>query len=100
MKCWFRSKQCALTLLGLSLSPVNVFAAAPGDSPTAEQIIQKTVERAQRIQAANRQANYSYTKSAVTEEFDSKGHLKEKREKVLQFEAGYGRLSTLKLNGR
>src|SRR5204862_4620236 len=89
---------CAIALAGVLLS-LNVSGASASDL-TAEQIIQKTVRRAQGICAANRQADYSYTKFAVTEEFNAQGKLTEKKEKVLQFEAGYGRLSQLKLNGR
>jgi hypothetical protein len=89
-----------LMLAGLASGAPGLFAAVSGDCLTAEQIMRKAVARAESIRGANRQANYSYTKFAVTEEFDGKGHLKEKKEKVLQFEAGYGRLSDLKLNGR
>src|SRR5438445_6184391 len=76
------------------------FAAAAPAALTAEQIVKKTVERAQGIQAANRQWDYSYTKFSVTEEFNGKGKLKEKKEKLLQFDSGRGHLSQLKLNGR
>jgi hypothetical protein len=58
------------------------------------------VERAQSIRVFNRQADYSYSKFAVTEEFNGKGQLKEKKEKLLEFQSGYGRLSQVKLNGR
>src|SRR5712671_3377154 len=76
------------------------FSAAAAGAFTAEQILKKTVERAQTIQSANKQSDYSYTKFSVTEEFNGKGRLKEKKEKLLQFESGRGRLSQLKLNGR
>lgn len=85
----------AAVLLGIA---TGFSATAP--ELTAEQIVKKTVERAQTIQAANRQSDYSYTKFSVTEEFNGKGRLKEKKEKLLQFESGRGRLSQLKLNGR
>jgi len=82
------------------LSPVIGFSAAAPEALTAEQIVKKTVERAQAIEAAGKQSDYSYTKFSVTEEFNGKGKLKEKKEKLLQFESGRGRLSQLKLNGR
>jgi len=67
---------------------------------TAEQVVKKAVERAQGICAANRQSDYSYVKLSVTEEFDNKGKLKEKKEKLFQYESGQGRVSQVKLNGR
>ncbi len=87
-------------LAALYVSAASGFSAAAPSELTTEQIVKKTVERAQAIQAANQQANYSYTKFAVTEEFNAKGRLKEKKEKLLQFESGYGRLSQFRLNGR
>lgn len=75
--------------------------SAPAPEPlTARDIVRKTVARAQAIRVANKQSDYSYSKFAVTEEFNGKGRLKEKKEKTLEFQSGYGRLSKLKLNGR
>jgi len=82
------------------LSPLISFSATDAAALTAEQIVKKTVERAQAIEVAGKQSDYSYTKFSVTEEFNGKGKLKEKKEKLLQFESGRGRLSQLKLNGR
>ena len=82
------------------LSAAIGFSAAAPFTLTAGQIVKKTVERAQTIQSANRQSDYSYTKFSVTEEFNGKGKLREKKEKLLLFESGRGRLSQLKLNGR
>src|SRR5207237_7698016 len=52
------------------------------------------------IEVDGKQSYYSYTKFSMTEEFNGKGKLKEKKEKLLQFESGRGRLSQVKLNGR
>src|SRR5436190_17497049 len=98
MKFWSVPNHFAMALATLSLS-LGVPAAFGADL-TAEQIIVKTVKRAQSIRAANKQADYSYTKFAVTEEFNGKGRLTEKKEKFFQYEAGYGRLNQIKLNGR
>jgi hypothetical protein len=82
----------------LGLGPA--FGAGLPATLTASEIVKKTGERAQAIYAANRQSGYSYTKFAVSEQFDGKGKLREKKEKCLQFEAGHGRLTQIKLNGR
>ncbi len=96
------TQRLAWFVVALTLGCANGPAVAATDAPAlpAETIVRKMVERAQGIQSANKQAGYSYTKFAVTEEFNGKGQLKEKKEKLLQFESGYGRLSQLKLNGR
>jgi hypothetical protein len=99
MKCSFPRNCLIVALLWLLGMPL-LSATATGDELTAEQIIKKTLDRAKAIRTANKQNGYSYTKMSVTEEFDNKGKVTDKKEKVLEFEAGYGRLSTLKLNGR
>jgi len=87
-------------LSAIVLTATQTFSAPAPTSLTAQQIINKTVERAQSLRGSNKQADYSYSKFAVTEEFNAKGKLKEKKEKLLEFQAGYGRLSQIKLNGR
>jgi hypothetical protein len=99
MKCLF-PRNCLTLALAFFLSARLVHAAAPAGELTAEQIMKKTIERAKTTRAAKTQNNYSYTKVSVTEEFDGKGKLSEKKEKVLEFKQGYGQLSALKLNGR
>jgi hypothetical protein len=88
------------TVLAVALFARPVLAASAATTLSAQEIVKKTVERAQSIRVFNRQADYSYSKFAVTEEFNGKGKLKEKKEKLLEFQSGYGRLSQLKLNGR
>lgn len=89
-------------MLGIAFVSARPIQAqvATAEGLSAEQVVRKMLERGQGPQSANKQANYSYTKLSVTEEFNGKGQLKEKKEKLLQFESGYGRLSQLKLNGR
>jgi len=99
MSCRVVISSC-IAVAAYLLSCAIGFSAAASGSLTVEQIVKKTVERAEGIQAANTQLDYSYTKFSVTEEFNGKGKLKEKKEKLLQFESGRGRLSQLKLNGR
>src|SRR3954463_5580404 len=97
MFCRFSMMLFSIALVAVCPGAVNV---ANADGLTAEQVVRKMIDHAQGIQSANKQANYSYTKVSTTEEFNGKGQLKEKKEKLLQFESGYGRLSQLKLNGR
>jgi hypothetical protein len=90
----------AVVALTAALGLGRAFGASPPATLTASEIVKKTGERAQAIYAANRQSGYSYSKSSVSEQFDGKGKLREKKEKILQFEAGHGRLTQIKLNGR
>src|SRR5258708_30408139 len=88
-----------LSIAFVSARPIQA-QVATAEGLSAEQVVRKMLERAQGPQSADKQANYSYTKLSITEEFNGKGQLKEKKEKLLQFESGYGRLSQVKLNGR
>src|SRR3954467_11141160 len=87
-------------LSAILLTATQAFSATAPGSLSAQEIINKTVDRAQSLRGSNKQADYSYSKFAVTEEFNAKGKLKEKKEKLLEFQSGYGRLSQVKLNGR
>src|SRR5688572_420418 len=66
---------------------------------TADQIVQRTVLRAQFVHTLNKQTNYSYQKTSTVEELDGKGKVKNRKEKVLAFESGLGTLKELKVNG-
>jgi hypothetical protein len=101
MNFWSLTNRFASALAAVSLCGATAFGATgPSTALTADQIMKKTIDRAETIRTANKHVDYSYTKFSVTEEFDGKGKLTDKKEKVLQYEAGYGRLSALKLNGR
>ena len=65
-----------------------------------EEIIQKAVERAGDTSSNSR--GYTYTKIAVTEELDSAGKVKERKEKVFQvsFENGRTCSKLIAVNGR
>ena len=90
-----------VTVTAIGLGARCGFSATASTEPlTAQQIVNKTVQHAQAIQNPNRQSDYSYSKFSVTEEFNAKGKLKEKKEKLLEFQSGFWRLNQLKLNGR
>lgn len=69
------------------------------NSPSADEVIQKTVARAQRAEACK--GAYTYTKLTVTEEFDSAGKVKERKEKVYQvnFHNGATYAKLVEVNG-
>ncbi len=69
---------------------------------SADQIIQKTVQRAASLEVRNARPNYHYTKHTVTEELDLKGHLKDRKEKLYDVlvESGLSYLKLLEFNGQ
>jgi|ERR1051326_264063 hypothetical protein len=69
------------------------------NSPSADEVIQKAVTRAQRTEPGK--GAYTYTKLTVTEELDSAGKVKERKEKVYQvnFRNGATYAQLLKVNG-
>src|SRR5262245_56696859 len=71
-------------------------------SMSAEDVIQKAVERSQRRQVKGQQPAYTYTQVSITEAFDSKGKVKERKEKVSQvyFKDGVTHVKLLEVNGR
>src|SRR2546422_5277800 len=77
-----------------------VFAAPASSELTAEQIVQAAIQRAQWAGTSNPQKSYNYDKTSIIEELDSKGHVKNRKEKLLQFESGVGTLKELKVNGK
>jgi hypothetical protein len=92
--------------LGVSLAFLigRCGVAASGDANATlkpDEIIQKAVERASRSRAKPSSAGYTYTKVNVTEELDSKGKVKERKERVFQvnFRAGTSYVKLLEVNG-
>ena len=86
-------------LFALSEVVPSVLAA---DTPlTADQVIAKAVVRSQRVQSKSSQPVYTYTKVTVTEELDSAGKVKERKEKAYRvfFEGGSTRLKLVEVNG-
>jgi hypothetical protein len=68
---------------------------------TAESVIQKAVTRASSSRAEVEGPGYTYTKVNVTEQFDTKGHIKERKERMFQvyFRAGSSYVKLLQVNG-
>ncbi len=69
---------------------------------SADDIIQRAVQRAQSPEARAERPPYRYLKHTVTEELDAQGRLKERREKLyeVRVEAGESRLKLVQLNGQ
>lgn len=84
-------------LLGRGLlSSASALEALP-----ASQIIQKAVASSQKS-AARSEEKYRYSKQSVVEELDSKGRLKERKEKVYDvlFDSGFTSLKLIRINGQ
>ena len=94
---------CSQRICICSLFASGALFAAPPEVPTgltAEQIVNRAVNRAQWAQALKRHTNYAYQKATLVEELDGKGRLKSSKEKLLQFESGVGTLKEIKKNGK
>lgn len=74
-----------------------------GPAPlTADQIVQKAVERSRTVNAPHVRPDYFYNKHTVREEFDSKGALKGRTEKRYEVtvESGLSYLKLIQVNGQ
>src|SRR5439155_1374572 len=71
-------------------------------SMSADDIIHRAVDRAQRPRGGAGEPAYIYTKVTVTEELDSTGKIKERKEKLYQvhFHGGATQVKLLEVNGR
>lgn len=71
-------------------------------SLSANEIVQKAVLRAQRVETKSGQPGYTYTKVTLTEELDATGKVREHKEKVYQvsFRGGSTHLKLVEVNGR
>jgi hypothetical protein len=69
-------------------------------SPAADEIIQKAVVRAAKARSGSA-PDYTYRKVNITEEFDAKGKIKQRKERVFQvyFRAGATYLKLLEVDG-
>jgi hypothetical protein len=69
---------------------------------SADDIIQRAVQRAQSPAARQERPPYRYFKHTVTEEMDAQGRLKERREKLyeVRVESGESRLKLVQINGQ
>ncbi|HZQ45502.1 MAG TPA: hypothetical protein VFC07_00700 [Verrucomicrobiae bacterium] len=77
-------------------------AAVDPAALSADQIIQKAVERSELSATRAGHPDYRYTKRTVTEELDAKGRLKEHKEKLYEVlvESGLSYLKLLQVNGQ
>jgi hypothetical protein len=80
----------AALLLVVGLGGTAVGATAP---LSAEQIVQKTVERAAQSKRSSAPHGYTYTKVNVTEELDGKGNVRQRKQRVFQVDFRNGTTS-------
>lgn len=95
--CWF------WPLWALAATPVVQGGVTPTPpQPSADEVIQRAVQRAEQAEARSDQAGYTYTKITLTEEFDSAGRVKERKEKVYRvyFKQGETLLRLVSVNGK
>src|SRR5437879_1157365 len=95
---------CRLANSGIFVGVLSMLGASSSAAEaelSAEQIVARVVSHAERAPGKN-QTGFSYTKVTVTEELDSSGNVKERKEKVYQVSFN-GAATTAKLvevNGR
>src|SRR5689334_9712579 len=84
----------------LTVAAIHPHSAPAKTALTAEEIIQNAVEHAGK--SSVRPNGYTYTKIAVTEELDSAGKVKERKEKVYQvsFDSGRTHSKLMTVNGK
>jgi hypothetical protein len=87
-----------LLILGLA-SGVAGRAQAP---LSADDIVQRAVQRAESPAAREARPPYRYTKHTVTDELDARGRLKDRHEKLyeVRVESGLSRLKLVQINGQ
>ena len=85
----------------LVISGFSPHATASPAELSGENIIQKAVERASSGRNGPESPGYTYTKVNVTEQFDSKGRVKERKERRFQvyFRAGTSYVKLLQVDG-
>ncbi len=86
----------------LAVMPVSGRAVTPGLTLSPDEIVAKTVERAEEVRSRESRPGYLYTKHTVTEDLDHKGHVKDRKEKLYEVSvtAGLSYLKLLQLNGQ
>ena len=96
---WLRARWFGSAIL-LMIAAYIPFSSHADTGITADEIIQKAVERASGATSLGKRA-YSYTKVTVSEELDSAGKVKERKEKVyrVSFENGRTRAKLMEVNG-
>ena len=95
-------KKVSLGLVCLCFMPiVRIMADGPGEL-SADAIVQKAVDHAQLAEKQPDQKDFTYTKVSVTEELDSRGNVKERKEKVFKvyFQKGVTYAKLVEVNGR
>jgi hypothetical protein len=86
------------TVVGLFVAIVVGSASAKALTP--DEIMRKTVAKADGASNGSPRANYVYYKSSVTEKIDAKGRVAERREKLIQIKSGKGSVVQIKVNGQ
>src|ERR1051325_5245285 len=96
------ARQISVGLVAVALNALGPSAALAQSGASADAIVQKAVARAQNSEVRPGKGAYTYTKLTVTEELDSSGKVKERKQKVYQVNfrngATYARL--VEVNGR
>jgi len=97
---WLRARWFSSAIL-LIIAAVSPCTGRTEPNLSAEQILQKAVERAGQSTPGSGLKAYTYTKVTVTEELDSTGKVKERKEKVfhVSFENGRTRARLMEVNG-
>ena len=95
-----RTLPLARHLFIAAILPLLGIALPQSKALTADEIMQKTVSKADRATNGSPRQNYEYNKTAVTEKLDAKGNVAERREKLIRIKSGRGSVIQIKLNGQ
>jgi hypothetical protein len=98
---WVKGLGVALCVCAAGLS-TNARAASTNkiiSKLTPDEIVSRVITRAQYVHKLNRQTNYVYEKTSTTEELDTKGRVRNRKEKLLHYDSGVATLKQLKVNG-
>ncbi|MDB6067414.1 MAG: hypothetical protein JWR26_3622 [Pedosphaera sp.] len=86
-----------LMLVGLSFLVMLTASIATAETPlSADQIVQKAVQRSEAAKTHEKRPDYRYTKHTITDELDPNGRLKDRKEKLYEVLVASG-LSYIKL---
>ena len=95
-------KRMFLWSLPLLLSGFSASLIRAQSLPSADELVQKAVARAQDCEERTSRTGYTYTKVTIIEELDSAGKVKERKEKVYEVSLrdGCSYVKLVEVNGR
>ena len=78
----------------------GAFSASANKTLTADEIMRKTVAKADGASNVNPRINYAYNKVSISEKLGSDGKVDERKEKLIRIKSGKGSVVQIKVNGK